>query len=226
MDPITIFSLAVAVADAATIAAKACKNIYKFQQRLINAPADIVQLTRDVEVVRSLLQEIHHAATDVDEDEVSPDLLDLWARKEGEMRHDLESIQRLTERLANLMQGSTVTGVHLWARVRSAYAEQTVSKHHRAFSDHIQVLGLMHSLLNGSKFRALNRTAQENNQKLDQVSWDIANLDLGIRHGHDTSQRLVGDDLRAIKSELKSLANLRDDYRTLAAHLIQDVTLK
>lgn len=66
------------------MAAKACRNIYRFQHNLKTASADIVQLMLDVDDMRTLLVGLHRITPDIGED-MSPELLGLWERKEERM---------------------------------------------------------------------------------------------------------------------------------------------
>lgn len=149
MDPFTAVSFGVAVAQAAAMAAKACKIIYQFQDRVGSAPADIVQLAMDIDTLRTLLAELHTITTEIQEDEeISPELLTLWMRKEKTMLQDLQSIQQLTDRFVEWLRGPTVTPLQLKARLRMACSEKTVNRFRESFSKHIEFLGLLQGLLN------------------------------------------------------------------------------
>lgn len=154
MDPITAVSFAVAVAQAADIAAKTCKMIYRFQDRVGSAPADIVQLTLDLDTLRTLLVEVDAVTREIRDDEnVSPELLTLWTRKERSLLQDLLSIQQLADRLVELLNGPTVTSLQLRARLRIACSEKTVSRFHESVFKHIEFLGMLHGLLNRYVYR-------------------------------------------------------------------------
>ncbi len=148
MDPFTAVSFAVAVIQASGITAKACKNIHRFQNLLRNAPADIFRLTLDVDTLNTLLLELCDIIRHLPNDDISPEVLSLWTRKEKSMRHDLEGIQKLTDRLTELLQRPTVSSLQLKARLRMACSESTVTGFLDVFSKHIEFIGILHGLLN------------------------------------------------------------------------------
>lgn len=146
MDPI---SLAASLVTLIGLAAKSYEQVYNFQMRLRDAPADIKRLVADVKTLEVLLRQLHRSIEEVDSADIPSDLLALRIEKTKEFKDDLDSFHTFVEKLREALDRQSLGKLYTWARVKRLLSEERLQSFQRKFADHIRLTGYFESQLQG-----------------------------------------------------------------------------